>query len=198
MRGLLLVGLTVPLAVTLLGCGGDSEVVTVTAPAGQTTTEATEPAETENEAPPTEATETTPPEKTDPGDESVEAFALRLIETQERGQWGRAYQDLHPAQQKLMSPEQFADCMDESAGSLTPGAETRVADMYDEEWTIPGTKVAAPSKAVTIERVFVYEEEGSTVESPAESSTIHLFDTEDGWKWIVSEDVVDELRDDFC
>ena len=116
----------------------------------------------------------------------------------DQGQWGRAYVELHPAQRSLLSREQLADCMSGSVSEVPTDAEYRVVETYDEPWKIPGTTTTEPSKAVTVKIVMAYSEEGSDIETELGTFTQHAYKLGDRWAWIVSQDVVDDLRDDFC
>jgi hypothetical protein len=171
----------------LASCGGGAdEGAAPTETQGDVATEATT------------ATTTSGETTTKPTEESVEEFVLRVNDYLNKGQWGRAYEELHPAQRDFMSSGELANCMDDYSGASAPDAETKVTEVYDEPWQIPGTKVTEDSKAVTVKIFLTYSEEGEEIESELGTFTQHAFMMEDGWVWIVSQDVVDDLKDDFC
>jgi hypothetical protein len=97
-----------------------------------------------------------------------------------------------------MSGAQFADCFGETIDGFGSGAQMKVTEISDEPWQIPGTKITEDSKAVTAKVFQTYSEEGQEIESELGTFTQHAYMTEDGWVWIVSQDVVDDLKDDFC
>ena len=129
-------------------------------------------------------------------EESVEDFIVRLVETQQKKQWGRIYDDLHPAQQKFITPNDLAECFGQF--ELPPGAKVEVVEVYDEPWQIPGTKVTAGSKAVTVNIFMEYEEGGDKITSDLALETLHAYSVDGEWKWIVSQDTVKDIKYDLC
>lgn len=98
-----------------------------------------------------------------------------------------------------MGPTELADCFGEGTSSYGPAAELKVVETYDEPWDIPGTRLKRqPSKAVTVQVVMEYEEGNEKIKSVLETFTQHAFRVEGEWTWIVSPDVIDNLRSDFC
>jgi hypothetical protein len=179
----------------LAGCGGGDEPAAQSPATVTVTTSAEMDTGTTVEETTTEETTTT---EADEPDETLADFILRVNEYLDGGQWGRAHEVLHPAQRRFISREQLADCMDETVAQTAPGSEYKIVEIYDEPWKIPGTKVTQPSKAVTVKIVVTYSEEGSDIETELSRFTQHAFMVGDRWAWIVSQDVVDDLRDDFC
>jgi hypothetical protein len=104
------------------------------------------------------------------------------------GQYGRAWDQMHPAQQALMSREQYARC----AGARSiPDFEVTLKEIYDEEVQIPGTEEKVMSKAVTVELRYG----GSR-----DTDTFHEFLVDGQWRWTASwtDADVEAIRDGDC
>lgn len=115
--------------ILLAACSGDADEAAVepgeAAPAGQA-----EPAA----------------EGLPPAEEAAEA----VLQANFRGQHGRAFDMLHPAQQELMTRDGYVECM-RSNMPTTVMSEFEVVDTYEERTTIPGTDEEVDSVAVTWE-----------------------------------------------
>lgn len=106
------------------------------------------------------------------------------------GQYGRLYDELHPAQQKLIDEDAFVRCYDEVAGGVSiTGFD--VKDTYPEKVRIPGTTLKADSVAVTVAI------KAKIGEAPGEDTrTFHEFDVDGDWRFTLSE--VEEWADGNC
>jgi hypothetical protein len=105
-------------------------------------------------------------------DAFVEQFAEKKA-----GQWARAYSDLHPAQQELVSEESFLACA-EDFDTLPADTTVEITETYPEGYTIPGVGERVDTMAVTY-----------TIEAGDEtaSDTIHLADVDGAWRWFLSD-----------
>jgi hypothetical protein len=128
------------------------------------------------------------------------AFVLRVSDYHRDGQFGRLWYELHPAQQRLITPEGLASCLPVDEKLVDPAIKLRVKEVYNEPWRVPGTKLPAqPAKAVTVEAVSsAYLESGDRVESVVETWTQHAFRVNGQWSWITSADLIRQARDDAC
>ena len=188
-----------PLALVLVlivGCGesGGGE-----AAGDATTEEATTTAEAETTTDTAGGTTATATEETTPTTtedrESVEDFIVRVAEYTEKGQYGRVYELLHPAQKKLMTANDLADCLDETRGQLGGDVTYKIEEVYDEPWDIAGTKLRTqPSKAVTVTIQYTQGDEQILIET----FTQHVVNVDGEWRWIASPDVVEALKTGVC
>ncbi|MCA1707941.1 MAG: hypothetical protein LC808_33565, partial [Actinobacteria bacterium] len=89
-------------------------------------------------------------EKSTPSTESPETALRRQIGYLSDGQYGRAYTEIHPAQQALFSADQYEACASKTAGAIDVESVT-VKETFDEEITIPGTSERVQSTALTAE-----------------------------------------------
>lgn len=120
------------------------------------------------------AVPTTTTEKPDPGDPGE--AAEERFRSYSRGQWQRVYALIHPAQQEILSEDEFVACMD--ARPPVPAIdEFEVLETFDETVTVPGTEERAESTAVT----FRADADGETVED-----TMHLIDVDGEWRFYLS------------
>jgi hypothetical protein len=175
----------------LAACGGNGGEASVQSAASSIETEQTATTATVSTGATTEAVAEIEP---------VQDFVLRVNDYINKGQWGRAWALLHPAQRKLLSANDLADCMEGASVAANFGSEAKlqIEEIYDEPWEIPGTKVTEPSKAITLKAVMNYEEGGEKIETELGQFTQHAFRVGDHWTWIVSQEVTDLLQDDLC
>ncbi len=98
----------------------------------------------------------------------------------EKGQWGRNWDELHPAQQAIISRDHYQECA-QRAGHVFNITNVKVLETYDEPTDIPGTTLHAPSTAVTVEL---------TVDQPGQAktqkTTLHEFLVDGRWRWTVA------------
>jgi hypothetical protein len=172
MRSLLLTGVfAIGITMGLTACGGSNEVVTVT----QTVTGATA----------TEPSEASP-------EESAGVFTKRHLEYEIAGQFGRAWDELHPVHQKLLTRSQYDSCSRREPPFA--GNETiEVKETYDDPIDVPGIP-QHESKAITVEVREPFEGGSAT----KQKATVHAVNVAGGWRWILSEDAADSYRRGEC
>jgi hypothetical protein len=126
--------LLVILALVLAGCSdGDSEEGGDDAsPAAEADT--TEAGEADGDVEPTE----------DPGD-SVVAY----LTAAGRGQFGRMWDQLHPAQQAVIDRDTYVDCQEERTTAVDI-EEIEVVETFEDEIAIAGTDERTQTTAVTV------------------------------------------------
>lgn len=174
------VALSVILAVAILnGCGGEGgSAAALDAETDTTTLSATTAAPREPETP--------------------QQFVIRVNEYMLKGQFGRAWEALHPEQQQIVSRSVLADCF----GSLPwpKDAEFEVTESYDEPWPIPPGKTDHASKALTVQVKQRFSDEGAAEEMEAvfDTFTQHAFRVGPGWRWIVSPQVFENVQSNSC
>jgi acetaldehyde dehydrogenase (acetylating) len=92
------------------------------------------------------------------------------------GQWGRLYDMLHPAQQALVTRDQFITC---SAKTSQPAISVgSVKEIFDEVVDVPGTPLHVPSRAVTFE---------AHSGGAKDVVTQHVVDIDGTWRWILND-----------
>lgn len=110
-----------------------------------------------------------------------ESATEQLLDMIDKQQWGREWDNLHPEQQKFVSRDKFVSCAKDDDSPSIDSVE--VLDVDDDEMQIPGTGIRAASKAVTVHltlRQTLRQDEGETWD------TIHLFEVDGRWRWVLS------------
>ena len=101
-----------------------------------------------------------------------------FIDHMSRGQYGRAWDNLHPAQQTLVTREDYIQCRGDDSFEVEI---VRIIEEYDEDVPIPGTDLVVASTAITAEvRV------SSGLLEDTSTDTIHEILVDGEWRWIVS------------
>lgn len=118
------------------------------------------------------------------GGDSPDAAILRLFDQLDKGQWGRQWEDLHPAHQAVVSRDSFIACASEVQIDLD---SVEVLEVYDEPVSVEGASL--PSKAVTVRL-----EAGPS----SDEQTFHLLDVEGEWRWVMSDDALTAYRAGEC
>ena len=152
------------LAVVLVACGGRG--------GGEPTEESRSSVSTEAPA----ATDV----PASPSESATDAFE-RLIDYFSKGQYGRAWDEMHPSQQALIAREDYMLCQAKKIG----GADIEIVDIvdvYSEDAPIPGTGLVLPSTAITFEVRIT----GGLFEDTT-TDTSHEFDVDGEWRWVVNE-----------
>jgi hypothetical protein len=150
--------LVIALSIAALGvaCGGDDED-SGTQAGGTTTTSALKPDE-------------------DAGDFIQEIFQRSL-----RGQYGRNWETLHPAHQKVVSREKYDACESQDDESVAAKISVDVLETYEEPVLLEGSGTV-DSTAVTLR--FSYD--NPLTGKPAEEhATVHAVAVDGEWKWIL-------------
>jgi hypothetical protein len=159
---LLAVIFTLGLLAAMTGCSSSKESVTVTV--AQTSTSGTS----------TTTTTTTP-------SETADAFYKRLLGYDFKGQWGRTWDVLHPAEKRYVTRERFTDCMQQSSGDLPELVSIKTVEVYDDPLDLKGIPQKS-SKAVTYKLTL---KSGDQQESTTQTS--HAVLVGDHWTWILKD-----------
>ncbi len=145
-----------------------SPAATETVPATATVTET-----------PTGAAEATPTPTAQPTPEITAGEALELvIDYVSKGQFGRQWEGLHPAQQEFIPKELYVLCRDEAAAGVDVKS-VKVLETFEEDSPIPGTELVLPSAAITAEVAY---KQG--LFSDTDTDTFHLFLVDGVWRWV--------------
>jgi hypothetical protein len=113
----------------------------------------------------------------DPGD-----FYKDLVNQQALGQYGRAWDSLHPFHQAVVSRARYVDCQSQNDTGTFTIEKTEVLDQYDEPVRIPGQTKDVPSKAVTLRLTIG----GGGLEKPGTyTQTAHAVAVDGQWRWIL-------------
>lgn len=117
------------------------------------------------------------------GDQSDDPAADRILQTLayiDDGQFGRAWEDLHPAHQELVNRDHYVSCAEQS-GSV--GIEdVEVVESYPETVTLPGTDETADTMAVTVK----YTVRRGLLTNE-ETNTFHAAEVAGRWVWLLSD-----------
>lgn len=124
----------------------------------------------------------------DNGPEDPAVAALRRqFDFLSKGQHGRIWDELHPAQQALLPRDAYAACADAATAGGFTIVELDVDEVYDEQIVIPGTSTSATAKAITIRMTL-----RSGTESGELTDTFHEIDVDGAWRWSMTSDRIDE------
>ena len=160
MKRLLVTAVVVPWL--LVGCdGNDGDDTEVSKTSTRATTTAT----------------TTEPEQ------DADDFMKELVQQSVRGQYGRAWETLHPAHQAVVSRERYDTCESENDESLgATKINVAVVDTYEEPVRIEGEGLT-DSTAVTLRFTYNNPLTGKPAE---EHATVHAVAIDGEWKWILT------------
>jgi hypothetical protein len=133
---------------------------------------------------PSATADATEPEPAPEPQESPGAFFRRHLEHELSGQFGRSWDDLHPAHQEVVSRERYARCRAELFARNDTSAQLEsfeVLRTVDEEIDVGGIPETT-SKAVTVRfRI------GSNGATHTGSETLHAVQVAGRWAWILPE-----------
>jgi hypothetical protein len=115
--------------------------------------------------------------------ETAEAAFRRQLQRLSDGQYGRQWEELHPAQQAFIPKELFVRCIGERIGNADVTGVT-IKSTFAERLTVPGTGEQADSTAITAE---VAVKAGKLEQKSTD--TYHEFLVGGQWKWTASGDV---------
>ena len=102
---------------------------------------------------------------------SAADFVRRVTTEFSRGQAGRLWDELHPAEQAVVTRARFIECEQNEGFRLR---KFKVLETYDETIDVAGTSV--PSTAVSLE---VTSDDGIT------TATIHAVLVDGTWRWVL-------------
>ena len=95
-----------------------------------------------------------------------------------KGQWGREWDELHPAQQELVPRDLFIQC-------APAGLEVQVTDVletYEEDVVIDGTDQSVRATALTVEF-----KSGQDPLANSDIDTFHEVVVAGEWRWIMAD-----------
>ena len=108
-----------------------------------------------------------------PGTESPADFVRRITTEFSRGQSGRLWDELLPADQRVVTRARFVECQANEGWALK---SIKVLETYDDPVHL-GTK-SVPSKAVTVR---VTSDDGIT------TATMHAVSVNGKWHWVLQQ-----------
>jgi hypothetical protein len=113
---------------------------------------------------------------------------VRLLEYLYGERYERAWDDLHPAHQRIAPRARFVRC----AGQVAPEGDLEsieVLEVFDDDAEIAGIR-DADSRAVRL-RVTSFEGESDTFVN-------HAVRVDERWRWVLDEDAVTAFRQNRC
>jgi hypothetical protein len=125
----------------------------------------------------------------DPARTPAGAAQVVLMEDLYNGRFGRAYADLHPSHQTIVSRSQFIRCAREAiaVGQLD---SIEILEVFDDE-TRDLQLEGEQTKAVRIRLTF---KDGQTVE-PFENHEVKVGDQ---WRWVLNQDAIEDYQAGRC
>jgi hypothetical protein len=133
----------------------------------------------------TSSADTTTSEEPDAG--PAELFQ-NVVRQESLGQYGRAWDRLHPAHQKI-APRSFFDGCFRETGGFGGELEVTVIEVYDDPIDIPA--IPETSKAVT----YRIRQQGTDA---TETATSHAVDVDGEWRWVLAPQQVPCYRSGEC
>jgi hypothetical protein len=127
--------------------------------------------------------------------ETAAAFVIRVNTMLQNGGYGSAWDDLHPAQQVLVSATELAACVDAPA---PPEATFKVTEAHAEPWPVSPSEQKRPSTAVTLRVVIASTDDGVTTLSVLETLTQHAFKVDGRWRWILNPTAIRHANAGTC
>lgn len=98
----------------------------------------------------------------------------------DKGQWGLQWEEMHPAQQAIVTRECFiSDSAEEKTGIEIE--VRKILETYEEDIEIPGTDLLVPSTAVTLKL-----EVRQGLLSDTITETFHEVLVDGDWRWLSS------------
>jgi len=110
-------------------------------------------------------------------DEQAGAAVKRVIEDEYVGDYGTAWDRLHPRHQRLVTRKEYEDCRGQIdvRGTIE---SVLILDVRDEPLNVYGLRPRTPSKAVKV-RV--------TTDETAYTSTYHVVPVGGEWRWVLTD-----------
>jgi hypothetical protein len=108
-------------------------------------------------------------------------FIKQLFQRSLRGQYGRNWETLHPAHQKVVSREMYDECERDDEDSVATKIDVDVEETYEEPVLLKGAGTVK-STAVTLRFSYDNPLTGKPVE---EHTTVHAVAVGREWKWIL-------------
>lgn len=121
----------------------------------------------------------------DDSDDGAARFAVSTTEQARKGQSGQRYDDLHPAQQRVVDRDLFMEC---TADDFFPAENIEATDTYEEAITIAEAG-AVMTTAVTIE----YD-----IGDRSDAFTMHVQNLDGHWKWFLATQDVEAFQAGEC
>lgn len=118
------------------------------------------------------------------GHESADAFVQRITTEFSRGQAGRLWNDLVPADQAIVTRARYAQCQGNQGFNLRT---VKVLDTYSEPIEVDGA--SEHSEAVTVQ---------VTSDTRTTTATMHAIDVGGRWRWILSAPDRADYRQGKC
>ena len=118
------------------------------------------------------------------GKESADAFVQRITTEFSRGQAGRLWNDLAPADQAIVSRARYTQCQGNQGFNLR---SVKVLDHYSEPIEVDGA--SEHSEAVTVQ---------VTSDTRVTTATMHAIDVGGRWRWILSAPDRADYRQGRC
>jgi hypothetical protein len=124
----------------------------------------------------------------DPATTPAGRAQVQYLEGLYRGDFGAAYDTLHPAYKKIVSRSQFSDC----AASTIPVGQldsVEILDVFDDPIQIPG---AGEQKAKAV-RVRITSASGTAI-----TFVNHEIKVADRWNWVLSDSAASAYQAGRC
>jgi hypothetical protein len=123
------------------------------------------------------------------GEDSAADISKRRFELLSKGEFGKAWELLHPAHQQIVSKEAFVRCGEMLPEPPTPLQNIKILSTRDEQFEIPEVGTA------TVKRI---ELELRFSEADVRTPTDHIVKVDDSWRWVLTQEALDAYRSGGC
>jgi hypothetical protein len=120
------------------------------------------------------------------GQESASTAAERHFGYVLKGQGGREWDELHPAQQAVVPKDAFIACRQKQ--SITVDSAHAIEE-FDEPIDVPEVGTAVPARAVTVEL---------KAGDKKQALTVHEINVDGHWRWILGKDEIAAYKAGTC
>jgi hypothetical protein len=123
--------------------------------------------------------------------EKPDAFLKRLVDYGFKGQWGRAWDLLHPGQRRYVDREKFVECSADAFASAEL-VSVKTVEIYDDALDLRGVPQKS-SKAVTLKITVRSGDQQETA-----NQTLHAVPVGNRWAWVLSESDAAAYKSGSC
>ncbi len=114
------------------------------------------------------------------GDDSASAAVKRQLDNLDKGQYGRQWDELHPAQQAIVPRELFVRCLEEALrGRSVP--DIRVVGEFQEDRPLAGTPETVKGTAVVVQ----YPQASAGGQPREDRQTYYQVKVAGKWRWVM-------------
>jgi hypothetical protein len=120
------------------------------------------------------------------GDSSAVKFTKQLVKEQSQGQFDKAWDSLHPAQQAVVPKDKYVQCGQQA--SPTAAQKMDLVSESDAQSNVPEVGTA------TVHSVKLNVNYGDDTRQPI----YNLINVDGKWRWVMRQDAIDSFKGGEC